>query len=354
MSLQKKLTESRRPAAIAKPEPAPDLTDFMNDMFFGTVSAETKAYNLTGSLAKVRDYKEDDFDSSTRSNSSRLTQAWLEEAKQMVATSPGRCDSPSRLVGSPRFAVAAQGRLSLPSKIDGRDPLSRSARRHRAVDSFSGEILSKSVRHGRNRSETLDTPLDSPTEPSSPAESVHRWFSNILKPPNADDSPQSPHSISTDQPPQLLLPRQLAHRRSRFQNGASAAQAQAIPAPPRRFRTAVPSQDEQLLSPPKNLVESAHRRSISSSTCSVPDNQVLSLPRSLVESAHRRSVSSSTCSLDKITSKAISNGGLKEGDGAREVGVNGFLKKQRSKIGKIFRGEVNARAKIILSGPSNS
>lgn len=73
-----------------------------------------------------------------------------------------------------------------------------------------------------------------------------------------------------------------------------------------------------------------------------------------MESAHRRSVSSSTCSLDKITSKAISNGGLKEGDGAREVGVNGFLKKQRSKIGKIFRGEVNARAKIILSGPSNS
>jgi len=86
----------------------------------------------------------------------------------------------------------------------------------------------------------------------------------------------------------------------------------------------------------------------------VPDNQVLSPPRSLVESAHRRSVSSSTCSLDKITSKAISNGGLKEGDGAREVGVNGFLKKQRSKIGKIFSGEINARAKIVLSGPSNS
>ncbi|KAF8005891.1 hypothetical protein BT93_K0236 [Corymbia citriodora subsp. variegata] len=144
------------------------------------------------------------------------------------------------------------------------------------------------------------------------------------------------------------------HRRSRFQNNASAAQAQAIPAPPRRFRTPASSQDGQLLSPSKNLGESAHRRSISSSTCSMPDDRVLSPPRSLVESAHQRSVSSSTCSLDKIVSKAIGNGGLKEADGAREVGVNGFLKEQRSKIGKIFSGEINARANIVLSGPSNS
>lgn len=116
ITLQKKLAESSR----RKAEPAPDLTDFMNDMFFGAATADKKAaYNLTGE-------GEEDFESSTRSNSSRMTQEWLEEARRMVASSPTRCDSPSsKFVGSPRFA-AAQGS---PALLDRRDPLSRSARR---------------------------------------------------------------------------------------------------------------------------------------------------------------------------------------------------------------------------------
>lgn len=106
----------------------PDLTDFMNDMFFGTVIKKDKTeYNLTGGRLMDEDV---DFDDSTRSNSGRLTQEWLQEAKRMVASSPTRCDSPSRLVGSPRFAAAQAARLSSSStKLDRRDPLSRSARR---------------------------------------------------------------------------------------------------------------------------------------------------------------------------------------------------------------------------------
>lgn len=126
ISLQQKIVEGRR----QKPERIPDLTDFMNDMFFGSVQTDKRAYNLTGRGVDEEDEEEDDFESSTRSNSSRQTQEWLEQARQMVAASPARCDSPSRLVGSPRFAAAAQGRLSLSSQLDRRDPLSRSARRY--------------------------------------------------------------------------------------------------------------------------------------------------------------------------------------------------------------------------------
>lgn len=114
----------------------PDLTDFMNDAFFGTINGggdQTRSYDLTGGVGgrgvlgdRGVEY---DFDSSTRSTSSRQTQEWLEEAKRMVASSPSRGpDSPSKLVGSPRFGVT-QGRLSISSALDRRDPLSRSARR---------------------------------------------------------------------------------------------------------------------------------------------------------------------------------------------------------------------------------
>lgn len=68
-----------------------------------------------------------DFESSTRSNSSRQTQEWLEEAKRMAASSPSRSETPPRFIGSPRF-VAAHGS---PSLLDRSDPLSRSARRYK-------------------------------------------------------------------------------------------------------------------------------------------------------------------------------------------------------------------------------
>lgn len=71
-----------------------------------------------------------------------------------------------------------------------------------------------------------------------------------------------------------------------------------------------------------------------------------------MESAHRRSISSSTCSIDKLSSKVNSAGGHRGGDEARNI--NEFLKEQRTKIGKIVNGEISAKAKILLSGPSNS
>ncbi|KAJ0751092.1 hypothetical protein Hdeb2414_s0026g00678001 [Helianthus debilis subsp. tardiflorus] len=127
-NLQKKLAENRRKGSRGQ-EQAPDIADFMNDMFFGTINNEKKVYNLTGDSGDVAD-EDDDFDSSTRSTSSRLTQEWLEEAKKLVASSPNRGmsraegNSPSRLAGSPRFGVSGP-RLS----TSDRDPLSRSARR---------------------------------------------------------------------------------------------------------------------------------------------------------------------------------------------------------------------------------
>lgn len=197
MSVRQKTTETRNPIGSRNDENVPDLTDFINDMFFGTVKVEKKEYNLTGTIdnnrrqeraeeefydssvrssgsvkacnarkgtqrysrgeedyfdsstrssrrtsagrearfsrAELRSMEDDDedFEWSTRSVSSRLTQDWLKEAKRMVAnSSPGRggCESPGRLVGSPRFATV-QGRLSVSSNAEKRDYFSRSARR---------------------------------------------------------------------------------------------------------------------------------------------------------------------------------------------------------------------------------
>ncbi|KAL2515245.1 uncharacterized protein Fot_29216 [Forsythia ovata] len=140
ISLQKKLTDSRHPI---RKEQIPDLTNLMNNMFFGSVNTDTKMYNLTGTRRVLEDQNEDDFESSTRSVSNKLTQEWLEEAKQMVGLSPSRnFDSPSRLVVSPRFATT-QGNLST-SSLDKRD--SRSSTRNRSIEEgFSGEILSKTA-----------------------------------------------------------------------------------------------------------------------------------------------------------------------------------------------------------------
>lgn len=159
MALRFSSKESKRPTPLTmqqqnkqvaaeirrKPQPpqVADLTDFMNDMFFGTVSAETKSYNLTGDL---EDYIEDSPNSSTAStptsttttptttsSNSKMTQEWLEEARRIVASSPSRSSSPARLAtGSPRFAAppGQAARLSFSSALDRRDPLSRSARRY--------------------------------------------------------------------------------------------------------------------------------------------------------------------------------------------------------------------------------
>ncbi|KAL1568290.1 hypothetical protein AAHA92_03674 [Salvia divinorum] len=321
----------------------PDLTDLMNDMFFGATNGddEKKGYKLIGGGGLVvRDRRDDDFDSSTRSVSSRQTQEWLEEAKRMVASSPSRGgDSPSRLVSSPRFA-SSQGRLSA-STIDRRDPFSRSARRHRAGQGISGEILSRTAaNHTRNRSESN---LDS--EPSSPA---------------ADPTtPPSPNN-NLGAPP--LPPRQSFHRRTRFQTDPRSPLSHQITTPPANppansiSKRTFKNTNQQPLSTPKNLVESAHRRS---STCS----GLLSPPRNLVESAHRRSISSSTCRNDKIFQKDNPDSGLtrrnvsmdqEPNTASKDHEFNSFLKEQRHKIEMLMNGEINGKAKIVLSGPSNS
>ncbi|KAJ6875617.1 hypothetical protein NC652_035105 [Populus alba x Populus x berolinensis] len=188
-------------------------------MFFGTVDNDKRSYDLTGGHSED---EEESFDDSTRSHSSKLTQEWLEEAICMVASSPSRCESPSRLFGSPRFA-AVPGRLSSASILDRRDPLSRSARRHRSMEAFSGEILTKSAKHSRNKSESL---IETPAEPS-PASQFQGWFSNILKPPSNFNAPvpdpSSPHQSNDRSSPLLdppalnLPPRQSSDRKSRFQ-----------------------------------------------------------------------------------------------------------------------------------------
>ncbi|KAJ6676608.1 hypothetical protein OIU85_009842 [Salix viminalis] len=91
----------------------------MNDMFFGTMDDDKKACNLTGCHSED---EEESFDDSTRSSSSELTQGWLDAARRMVASTPSRCESPSRLAGSPEFrswqavdleSLMMEGKLSI-------------------------------------------------------------------------------------------------------------------------------------------------------------------------------------------------------------------------------------------------
>lgn len=121
----------RRKTQQQQQQHVPDLTDFMNDMFFGSVKSSTssdpnRVYNLSG--LDDEDEKINNWSASASRKSSRLShEEWLEEARRMVASSPA---SPSRLVGSPRFAAVQGGPPQSPSLLDGRDPLSRSARRY--------------------------------------------------------------------------------------------------------------------------------------------------------------------------------------------------------------------------------
>ncbi|OVA20821.1 hypothetical protein BVC80_887g114 [Macleaya cordata] len=378
------MMENRKPISRPPDEPVPDVADLLDGWFFGSVNRDNSnnnnkaAYNVktTGGFMEDDDVDDDDdgvlgsSKNSSSNNNSRLTQEWLHEAKLLVASSPARnFDSPSRLVGSPKFASTGSK-----DQLDRRDPLSRSARRHRAVESFSGEILSKSARHSRNKSETLES--SKPPAEASPASAVHQWFSNIFNPqphpdPKQHQQQQQNHhhhhhhhqdSSDSDQPDSIPAkpPRQPIIRKSRFRDNSAPTEPQSTkPVLSRRtFKNPADSAapDNLLLSPPKNLTESALRRSISSSTCSLSENQLLlSPPRNLVESTHRRSISSSTCSLDKVSLRPDSNGNSKVvvgDDGARDLNV--FLKEQRSKIGRISNGEINAKARFVLSGSSNS
>ncbi|RZC58770.1 hypothetical protein C5167_006076 [Papaver somniferum] len=332
----------------------PDVADLLDDWFFGNVTNRELGNNKDHNpyTPTPRRFEEDTDDEGGNKEQKKLTQEWVHEAKRLVSASPARtCDSPTRLVGSPRFASAGGGSRDF---LDRRDPLSRSARRHRAVESFSGEILSKSARHSRNKSETIE--LSKPTAEASPASALHQRFSNIFNPQHNQQRQQE--SSDNDQPDSIISkpPRQPLVRKSRFRDDLPTTDTCTKPNLSRRtFKSnnSVPS-SPNVLSPPRNLIESVHRRTNSSSTCALPEIQLLlSPPRNLFESTHRRSISSSTCSLDKFSLRPDSN--IKEvvkGHGNRDL--NGFLDEQRSNIARISNGDSDARAKFVLSGSSNS
>lgn len=80
----------------------------------------------------------------------------------------------------------------------------------------------------------------------------------------------------------------------------------------------------------------------------------MSSPLDLVESGHRRSASSSTSRSNRILPKSIDADVIFEDGETKDQDLNRFLEEQRVKIGKILSGEVDGKAKIVLSGPSNS
>ena len=114
-------------------EPVPDLADFMmNDWFYGTpaVKKDNKGSEVTSEnriRIKIKEEEDEEVTGTKGSSTGKLTEEWLEEAKRMVADSPTRHASPSRLGGSPRFA-SSRAREPSPM-LERRDPLSRSARR---------------------------------------------------------------------------------------------------------------------------------------------------------------------------------------------------------------------------------
>lgn len=77
-------------------------------------------------------------------------------------------------------------------------------------------------------------------------------------------------------------------------------------------------------------------------------------------------MSSSTCRNDRIFEKETvivqDNVGMKKevlkdqepNNLSKDRDFNSFLKEQRVKIEMLMNGEINGRAKIVLSGPSNS
>lgn len=94
---------------------------------------------------------------------------------------------------------------------------------------------------------------------------------------------------------------------------------------------------------------------------------MLSPPRRIVESVHRRSVSSSTCSVDRdrvggglkmigpdnFADDVSVDSSVKE-EKEKEGGLNAFLKDNRRKAEEVLCGARDAKINVVLSGPSNS
>ncbi|RCV28683.1 hypothetical protein SEVIR_5G427900v4 [Setaria viridis] len=209
----------------------PDLTDFMNDWFFGTVGARHSGggggggggYDLTGDSGKrpaspAGKNKQGKSGGGGSGSASKQTQDWLEEAKRMVgAGSPGRMGlgSPSRQV--PRFA-GGSGTEPSPA-LDRRDPMSRSARRHWQPGGIGDEILQRASISSPPRSDPFASsapPSPSPSLPPNPQSS--RRKSRFRDAP----TPDSPHHRTTST---STSPTSAAHSRHRRHASASSAPA---------------------------------------------------------------------------------------------------------------------------------
>ncbi|XP_037416842.1 uncharacterized protein LOC119279854 [Triticum dicoccoides] len=235
----------------------PDLTDFMNDWFFGTVgvkhnavAAGSPAYDLTGESSSSSKKKQSSEKKPQRaeseggrsgggsraSNASKQTQEWLEEAKRMMvgSGSPGRMGSPSRQV--PKFA-GGNGTEPSPA-LDRRDPMSRSARRtlflpacacrHRQPGGIGDEILQRaSIISSPPRSDTSTPsapPSPSPSLPPNPHSSRRKSRFHGPSGPDPSASLRRTTSSASNSPPTASAPpRPLHHRRHASASGSPAA-----------------------------------------------------------------------------------------------------------------------------------
>ncbi|XP_020585887.1 uncharacterized protein LOC110028395 [Phalaenopsis equestris] len=296
-------------------EALPGLTDLMNDWLFGH-----QPYNMKGGEAAIKIQPKKEIGRGERPpplSTSRLTQDWLEEAKRMVAAgTASRHTSPVRSAGSRRFVAASQAK-ELSPPLDKRDALSRSARRTRATEGLSEEILQRSsARHNRNRSD-YNFAADYSSPPAS-QQASHRY----------DQLDVAPFPIGS------LPPKLPPVSRSRFLERTQDA------TPRRSFRTPSPSSRSLSSLPPDNL--------------SPQTPPPLSPPRNLFKPSLRRTISTSTCSIDMESTprRSFSSGRRPSVELQREEDIkkiNEFLRRQRATIAMASDGEVSVKAKIVLS-----
>ncbi|KAM0946979.1 putative inorganic diphosphatase [Dioscorea sansibarensis] len=183
--------------------------------------------------------------------------------------------------------------------------------KHRSSEGFSGEILSRSARHDRNNSDVVSGAGVDQTSPT------HQW-------PQATTNPSDPLDA-----PVALAHKQPARPKSRFQDDP---------------QSQLDGRKDLVLSPPRVLVETAHRRSISSSTCSL---EKLGGDKGLLSSRGRRSVSRELEPVGRHLDMVVDDDVMQ---------INSFLKRQRALIARIGGTKVfanaNANAKILLSASS--
>ncbi|KAK8947206.1 hypothetical protein KSP39_PZI006448 [Platanthera zijinensis] len=302
----------------------------------------------------------------------------------MVAAAPiSRHTSPARSAGSPRFAAAspAAKQPSSPTQPpDRRDALSRSARRSRAIEGVSDEILHRSsARHNRNLSEVhlaaaaaavcqnASTPFDENDAGASP---TNRLPPKLPPNPRTRFQEKAPGDVpprrSLGIPPPSSRTPDIPPRRS-FRSPSPPSPTHlplenAADPPLRRiFRIPAPLSVPPSPIPPENSSEVTPRRRFSSlSPSSRPPSPIpreiapnlsppLSPPRILNESALRRSYSADKLSTPLISVSLCPKPGAEIEPEEDVMQINSFLTRQRAMITRVSEGQVSSKAKIVLS-----